>query len=253
VDGACGPWSQVRYIVAGRTAGALNTDYNGDGYSDLVVAAPESSNHVAQMAGQVSLYLGGPTLSSVPSLVLGSEKQLDEFGATVAMIGDVNGDGFGDFLVRSNGDEGTIGQAPTPHVSIYFGGTNALTPPATLTAGIVDDENMAAAGIGDVNGDGYDDFAFGAVNAGTDHTAILPARVEVHFGGPTLRDAADLTLLGMAAPDFFGSAVAGGGDLNGDGYPDFVVGSHQNGNLVRVYFGGPAMDDVADATLPPPS
>ena len=176
------------------------------------------------------------------------------YGATVAMVGDVNGDGFGDYLVRSNGDEATPGRAPTPRVSIGFGGaTDPPAPNAMLTAGIVDDENMAAAGIGDVNGDGYDDFAFGAIDAGTDHAAIPPARVEIHFGGPSLRDAADLTLFGTTSPDFFGSAIAGGGDINGDGYPDLVVGSHQNGNLVRVYYGGPAMDDVADATLAPPA
>jgi hypothetical protein len=245
---ACGAWSPARYIVAGRSAGALNTDLNGDGYSDLVIAAPASSA-VAEMAGEVSVYLGGAAMPSLPSWVLGSDKTFDWFGGTVAMLGDVNGDGFGDFLARSDGDQATTGRAPTPRARIYFGGTSPFTSPVTLTAGIVDDENTAAAGIGDVNGDGYDDFAFAGIDADTQHHAIPPCRVEIHFGGPSLADTADITLFGSAAPDFFGSAIAGGGDVNGDGYPDLVVGSHQAGNLVRIYFGGPAMDDVADVTL----
>ena len=43
---------------------------------------------------------------------------------------------------------------------------------------------MAAAGIGDVNGDGYDDFAFGGVDADAGHHAIQPSRVEIHLGAP---------------------------------------------------------------------
>jgi hypothetical protein len=253
-DDVCGAWSATRYVVAGRTAGALNTDLNGDGYSDLVIAAPESSA-LAQQAGQVFVYLGGLDLRGSPALVIGSDKVFDEFGATVAMVGDVNGDGFGDFLVRTNGDEATSGQAPTPRALLYFGGTTLrATPDVTLRAGIVDDENGAAAGIGDVNGDGFDDFAFAGIDAGTNHNALPPARVEVHLGGPNLADAADLTLFGQLDSDFFGSAIAGAGDVNGDGFPDLVVGSHQgNMNPVRIYFGGPAMDDVADVTLTTPS
>src|SRR3982751_4236594 len=95
--GACGAWSQVRYVVAGRTAGALNTDLNGDGYSDLVIAAPES-NGLAERGGQVFGYMGGPVLPSGPMFIASSGTRFDEFGATVAMVGDVNGDGFGDYL-----------------------------------------------------------------------------------------------------------------------------------------------------------
>jgi hypothetical protein len=249
-DDVCGAWSPVRYVVAGRAAGALNSDLNGDGYADLVIAAPVSSA-VAQYAGRVFVYLGGPTLSSTPALVIASDRPFDEFGATVAMVGDVNGDGYGDFLVRTNGDQATAGRAPTPRVLLYFGGaTLRAESDVTLTAGLVDDENMAAAGIGDVNGDGYDDFAFGGVDADAEHHAIQPSRVEIHLGGASFADAADLTMFGHTSPDFFGSSVAGGGDVNGDGYPDLVVGAHQDpGRQVRVYFGGPSLDDVADVTL----
>jgi hypothetical protein len=252
-DDVCGAWSPVRTVVAGRSAGALNTDFNGDGYADLVIAAP-SSSAVSELGGQVFVYLGGPTMSATPAMVLGGPHVRDEYGATVAMVGDVNGDGYGDFLVRSNGDEGTPGRAPTPHAYLMLGGgPNSYPAGRSFTAGIVDDENMAAAGIGDVNGDGYDDFAFAGIDADVEHHAIPPARVEIHFGGPTFPDAADLILYGNGT-DFFGSSVAGGGDVNGDGYPDIVVGGHQApGSQAHIYFGGPGMDAVADVTLANPT
>ena len=254
-DDACGDWSPTRYVVVGRTAGTLNTDLNGDGYADLAISAPWSSA-MAERAGQAFVYLGGPTLSSAPDLTLNHDKANEGFGATVAMVGDINGDGFGDLLIRTHGNESTLGVQPAPKVLIYFGGTSLhVQADVVLTGGVVNDENMAAAGIGDINGDGFDDIAFGAADTDANRTVVQPSRVEIHFGGPGLAGAPDLTLLGDSYPDFFGSSVAGAGDVNGDGFPDLIVGSHQSqggSNKVRVYYGGPDLDERPDVTLTPP-
>ncbi len=256
----CGSWSVVRYVVVGSQIGFLNADLNGDGYEDAVVAAPDSSVG-AQQAGQVAVYLGGPTVSSSPALVISHDRAFEEFGMSVAMVGDVNGDGFGDFLVRSEGDESTFGVAPAAHAYIYFGGlTLHAAPDVVLDCGSVDDENGAAAGIGDVNGDGYDDIAIGGMTVDANHHGLSPSRVDVHFGGPAMANAPDLTLLGddwSPVGDFFGSAIAGVGDVNGDGYPDFVVGSHQRvtggtTGFARIYFGGPTLHAMPDVTLRSP-
>jgi hypothetical protein len=251
----CGGWSAVHYVVVGTSVGLLNADLNGDGYEDAVVAAPSSSAG-AQQAGSAAVYLGGATVSTTPALVITHDRAFEEFGHSVAMVGDVNGDGFGDFLVRSQGDESTIGVAPAPHAYIYFGGpTLHSQPDVVLDCGSVDDENGAAAGIGDVNGDGYDDVAIGGVTVDAQHHALPPTRVDIHFGGPAMANAPDLTLLGeMSNPsdNFFGSAIAGVGDLNDDGYPDFVVGSHDGPGVVRVYFGGPGLNSMADVSLTSP-
>ena len=251
----CGSWSVARYVVVGTGAGLLNADLDGDGYEDAVVAAPSSSAG-AQQAGSAAVYLGGPTVSTSPALVITHDRAFEEFGHSVAMVGDVNGDGFGDFLVRTQGDESTPGVAPAPHAYIYFGGpTLHAQPDVVLDCGSVDDENGAAAGIGDVNGDGYDDVAIGGVTVDAQHHALPPTRVDIHFGGPTMANAPDLTLLGdpsNPADDFFGSAIAGVGDVNDDGYPDFVIGSHDGPGVVRVYFGGPTLSVKADVTLTSP-
>jgi hypothetical protein len=97
--------------------------------------------------------------------------------------------------------------------------------------------------VGDANNDGRDDFA---VAADGDDTAGLD------FGSVTLYSGMDWSVLhtvyGTGTDEGFGTALSGGGDYNGDGYDDFVVGSPRSDTAandagrVRVYSG-------LDATL----
>jgi hypothetical protein len=57
--------------------------------------------------------------------------------------------------------------------------------------------------------------------------------------------------------DFFGTSVAWVGDVNGDGYDDILIGAFRYPEIGSVgqaylYFGGPAIDLVADLVIPPP-
>ena len=103
---------------------------------------------------------------------------------------------------------------------------------------------MAAAGIGDINGDGNDDFVVGAyhANPGGENSG----RVSVFSG----IDGTELWSLPGAAPyDELGISVASLGDLNGDGLQDIIVGAHQNDSTgldagaVYVYLLGDADND----------
>jgi hypothetical protein len=235
----------------GIVAGA--GDVNGDGFADIVVGAP-SGDYTGTDAGIAWIYFGGSTPDATADAVLDDGAANDAFGLSVASAGDVNGDGYGDVIVGApyNDDSGTdAGRA-----LVYFGGPGFLdTTPDLIMSGQVAGDRFGwrVAGAGDVNGDGYADLIVGAYANGA--AGPEAGRAYVFFGGKTPDAAADLTFTGEAAYDDFGAAVAGAGDLNGDGYGDVVVGAWGNDDAgpnagsAYVFFGGPGADEIPDLIL----
>jgi hypothetical protein len=130
---------------------------------------------------------------------------------------DVNGDGYGDLAVATEGEVRVFHGSPTglsssPAVVI----TGMRTRLGSTTLPVVP---VAA---GDLNGDGFVDLAIGV-------PAALEGQGEVwvHRGGPSgVSPMPDATLQGPDGPlGRFGFALAGVGDLEGDGYGDLVVGA----------------------------
>ena len=173
---------------------------NGDGYADVIVGAPQN--------GHAYLYLGGSsgTVSRRrPSLSGAPPGQSLRAGASVAGLGDVNGDGHADVAVGTLSNEAFV----------YLGDATAIpsTPTTHLTSAAAD-FGSALAGAGDVNGDGYADVLVGA----TGSNAVYVFSGSAH-GVVTEHPA---TVFG-AANSWTGFAVAPAGDVNGDGFADIVA------------------------------
>ena len=207
--------SPVWEFFVGARSAPVNTssgtvaDVNGDGYADVLVGAPDYDG----ITGFVSVYLGGPGgLSTAdPTMLTGGTGPLAGFGSSVASAGDVDGDGFADVVVGAP-NEG--GGAPGT-VYLYPGGPSGLSAMPTAIPGPADHLYFgnAVASAGDVNGDGYADVLIAGPSGGTDTGGTYLA-----FGGPT----------GLSPPTMLSSSnglsVGSAGDIDGDGFGDFVVG-----------------------------
>jgi hypothetical protein len=192
-------------------------DVNGDGYADIAVGAAGITNRE-----RAYVYLGsmsGPSVTS-PTTLTTPDGFGVSFGCSVANAGDVDGDGYTDLVVGARSVMTGTGRA-----YVYRGSASGLvTTPATTLTGLESRGafSSSVATAGDVNGDGYADLGVGAPSAMSD-----TGRAYLYLGGSGgLRTTPATTL---TAPDGanseFGRSLAGAGDVNGDGYADFVVGA----------------------------
>ena len=104
---------------------------------------------------------------------------------------------------------------------------------ASYSAEHPDDFVSAVAGLGDVDGDGFDDLLIGAhknddAGQGAGQAYLILGKPGGWAHGVTLAQA-DASFLGEAPGDGAGFRVAGAGDVNADGYQDFVIVSPVNG------------------------
>lgn len=206
---AVGQAAGDRFGYAVGTAG----DFDGDGYADVMIGAPRADAGFVN-AG-VAYILSGRTAQTL-FLASGAAK-FDEFGSSVAGGGNLDGDGYPDFMIGAplNDDGG----AKAGRVYIYQGIDGTLIK---SIRGVNKGERLgqSLAWIGRADGDNKDDFILGAPGWGPSNSK--KGRVYVYSG-------ADQSLLyrinGKKAGDEFGFAVAGVGRANGDNKDDFAVGA----------------------------
>jgi hypothetical protein len=158
-------------------------------------------------------------------------------------VGDINGDGYDDFMV-------SIGYHS---IQLFLGSPNfKLTPSIIFHYPGKETPNGLGnmAGIGDVNGDGYNDFLLGG---SYDNGAGGKGKVFLYYGGPHIDTIPVMEFSEPWIEDQFGSALQGVGDLNKDGYDDFVIGSQYNWSdgkgRVYLFWGGDTISFARSMTF----
>ncbi len=235
-------------------------DINGDAYSDVIVGA-NLNDAGGNNAGRAYVYYGGETMDNIKDVILTGEADDDRFGSAVALVGDVNGDGYDDMLVGAylNNFNG----ADAGRAYLYL---NSLTgpdiPDEFFTGENAGDQfGYSTSNAGDVNGDGFDDILVG-VPYYDDITYLDNGIAYIYYGGPGMDNISDVTLLGDVGSNIgnnFGFSVSGAGDINGDGYDDIVVGApytdfgNTNRGTVSIFLGGNPMDGNRDFLIDGPA
>ncbi|MEO6709004.1 MAG: integrin alpha, partial [Planctomycetota bacterium] len=188
-------------------------DINGDGRDDVIVGARWDDLHGTN-SGTVTVYSG---LGFVQLYQFKGDTQYDHLGTSVAGVGDIDGDGVPDFAAGADGDDN--GGSSSGSVRVWSGRTGAVL--YNFNGAASDDVfGTSVAAAGDVNADGFADVIVGAPGVAVAGFAAGGVRV---FSGRT--GAVLYTLNGLAVSDYFGTSVAGLGDVNGDGKDDFAVGA----------------------------
>jgi len=242
-------------------------DVNGDGIDDVIVTAQDEDTG-GNAAGAAYIFFGSTSLpasidASFADVKLIGEDATDRFGYGGSGAGDVNNDGFDDVIVGAQYDDDGGGASGVAF--IFFGAASlpASIDASNATVKLIGEDagdhfghNVSTAG--DVNNDGFDDVIVGGPyddtgggNAGAAYIFYGSENMSATSDAST----ADIKIVGEDAADYLGRSTAGGGDVNGDGIDDVIVGAPGEdaggsaAGAAYIFFGSTSLPSSIDASV----
>ena len=220
-------------------------DMNGDGLSDVIVGAREADNRGRSASGSAYVIFGKPTSDAVDTAALGSQgfridgpAAGDRGASSVSGAGDVNGDGRPDVMLGAPlADRNARTNSGAVYVIFGKSDVNGVDTAALGSAGYEiagaapGDQLSTVASVRDLDADGRTDVFVGArfadaagrLDAGAAY--VVPGKGSTGSVDLSLAGTAHYTVQGAAAADGAGAVLAQGGDVNGDGSRDLLLGS----------------------------
>ena len=197
-------------------------DINNDGFDDVVVSAIWLNNK----RGRAYLIYGGNPMDTTVDLVFEGEgeKEHRHFGRDInnpKMIGDVNGDGYGDLLISSRYWNYWADASGQGRAYLYYGGPGRSMdsiPDKVFTGENRRDDFGVSGCIFDIDNDGFGDVIIGVRSYNN-----RQGRAYLYWGGEDMDTIADKVFDGEAGTqDSFGCGMDAG-YVNDDDYGDIIV------------------------------
>jgi hypothetical protein len=225
-------------------------DLDGDGVVDIAAGAFGDDDGSTGIFGRGAVWIlflrpdgtvkSHQKISDTQGGFTGDLDDGDLFGGSLACVGDLDRDGVQDLAVSATGDDdGAVGERNRGAVWVLF-----LNPSGTVKShqkisatqggftGILngnDQLGLSLGFLGDLDADGFPELAAGALDVGLGATGAV-FLLSLNPDGTVLRHVKIGYMQGgftggVHQEDLFGGATVCPGDLDGDGFPDMVVGA----------------------------
>ena len=242
-------------------------DVDGDGRGDLLIGARTASWSSLATQGMVYLITSAPSgitdLSSADTIYYG-EKAANELGSNLGFAGDLYSNGMDTLVLASpNGD---FNGADSGRVYVikgrtsFYGTNNVASASETIIDGLAANDRLSrtvsdahSPDAGDVDGDGNDDLIVTAYSQSSGKGSAYLFYGDIASGYIKV-SAADVTYTGGYNSSYFGSSVAGAGDVNDDGYDDLLFGSYNrtisstSQGAAYLFYGGTSLSSSISVT-----